>query len=231
MTQYWGSRAEDFAQLRLREWKSNKHEQWLTEIEKYLPDRGQLKILDIGTGTGYFAFLLASKGHQVTGIDLTEEMIEEAKKTADLLQIQAEFCVMDAEEPEFAEEEFDVIVTRNLTWQLPHLEQAYSKWYGLLKKDGVLINFDADYCREQKVENLPEEHAHNHISQEQLNEYEHMKAELRDMQQPRPAWDMEILKTLGFEKIRIDRTVWQRIYAAQDEFYNPTPIFCLVGKK
>lgn len=55
-------------------------ELWLTEITKYLPQR-PCKILDVGTGTGFFANLLAQYHHEVEGIDLTTSMIEQAKQS------------------------------------------------------------------------------------------------------------------------------------------------------
>jgi ubiquinone/menaquinone biosynthesis C-methylase UbiE len=55
------------------------------------------------------------------------------------------FKIMDAEELDFASESFDALVTRNLTWTLPHIEKAYHEWFRILKPGGVLINFDADY--------------------------------------------------------------------------------------
>jgi ubiquinone/menaquinone biosynthesis C-methylase UbiE len=39
------------------------------------------EILDVATGTGGLAFAFAKKGYGVIGIDLSEEMIEVAKKT------------------------------------------------------------------------------------------------------------------------------------------------------
>lgn len=114
---YWSQRAEAFGDQRLREYFDEKHEEWLRELWRYLPDveSGKTRILDVGTGTGFFAFLLAGEGYRVTGIDLTEDMIVKARETAEKLKIFPEFLVMDAEEPSFGEESFDVIVTRNLT--------------------------------------------------------------------------------------------------------------------
>ena len=77
---YWTQRSHDFAQLRLKELNSVMAERWLREIAKHIPAGGQLRILDVGTGTGFFAFLLSSLGHRVTGIDLTPSMIQEAKE-------------------------------------------------------------------------------------------------------------------------------------------------------
>ena len=224
---YWSQRAEDFAQLRIRELESGKRELWLAEIEKYFPAGQKMDILDVGTGSGFFAMLLGAEGHRVTGIDLCPDMIDEARKTAALLGIPAEFHVMDAERPDFSPARFDAVITRNLTWTLPHLPEAYRNWRGLLKSGGVLLNFDADYCREKKERPLPANHAHKKVSPALTAEYEHIKDELRPGQRPRPAWDVELLTEAGFHDIQVDPTVWERLYRDMDEFYNPTPIFTI----
>lgn len=229
MRSYWTRRADGFSRQRLREFSGGMHERWLAEFHRYLPADRQMKILDLGTGTGFFAFLLADEGHRVTGIDLTEKMIEEARRDSGVLGIDADFFVMDAERPEFAPGSFDALVTRNLTWGLPHLGEAYRSWHRLLKPGGILINFDADYCREKQDAPLPENHAHKQIAPELVQEYEQFKAVLRPVQQPRPAWDEKLLKAAGFRDIRIDTGVWKRIYREFDEFYNPTPIFTITA--
>ncbi|MFA9463090.1 MAG: class I SAM-dependent methyltransferase [Velocimicrobium sp.] len=231
VTDYWSSRAEQFNKLKMKELKSDMRRRWLAEFRKYLPAQKGLKILDIGTGTGFFCFLLAGEGHELTGIDLTEEMIQEARKSSTILQIPATFYVMDAEMPEFLDKSFDVIVTRNVSWTLPDLGLAYQRWYHLLKNDGVFINFDADYCRESNHQKLPKNHAHAKITQEQWNAYEHLKGELRPISNKRPAWDVELLKFAGFKEITIDEQVGDRIYSDIDQFYNPTPIFTIVARK
>ena len=151
---YWSHRAEAFEAQRLREYDSEKRERWLAEFFRYLPQGKTLRVLDIGTGTGFFACLFAAEGHEATGIDLTPDMIAHAEHMAAVLGLDARFQIMDAEEPEFEPESFDVLVTRNLTWTLPHIAKAYREWYKLLKPGGVLINFDADYSRNIRDENL-----------------------------------------------------------------------------
>lgn len=228
---YWTARAEKFNELKVQELKSDMRERWLEEFKQHLPAQKGLKILDIGTGTGFFCFLLAAEEHELTGIDLTEDMIQEARKTSTILQIPATFYVMDAEMPAFKAESFDVIVTRNVSWTLPDLNKAYGSWYHLLKKDGMLINFDADYCREKNDQRLPENHAHSKISDAQWNAYEKLKDELRPITNPRPEWDAELLKLIGFKEITIDEQVGDRIYKEIDQFYNLTPIFTIVARK
>lgn len=228
---YWNERAESFLELRHKEFHSDMSGRWMAELERYLPKSSGLNILDIGTGTGYFSLLLSGAGHQCTGIDLSEEMILRAKETSAAHHAPAAFFVMEAENPDFPDGSFDVIVTRNLTWTLPHLPQAYKRWFGLLKEGGILINFDADYCHEDSNAPLPEKHAHKDISEHLHQEYESMKDMLRPTQQLRPQWDVRLLEQTGFKNVSVDTGVWKRIYREFDEFYNPTPIFAITARK
>ena len=62
---YWTKRAPSFVRQRLREFESPKRGLWLRELSRYLPKEKRLRILDVGTGTGFFACLLAAEGHEV----------------------------------------------------------------------------------------------------------------------------------------------------------------------
>ncbi len=52
-------------------------------------------ILDIGCGTGSHALILSKRGYSVTGIDLSEVMIEKAKNKAEIEKLATEFLVQD----------------------------------------------------------------------------------------------------------------------------------------
>lgn len=230
---YWTERSGDFAGLRKKELQCDMADLWWKEISAYLPKGRPLQILDVGTGSGFFAILLAEKGHQVTGIDLTPSMIEEAEKLAQSQGTEARFFVMDAECPEFADESFDVVISRNLTWTLPHPDKAYEQWSRVLKKGGILLNFDADYgnqvCSDQN--GLPEHHAHKQIGNRLLKECDAIKEKLDINHYVRPVWDVHTLLQQGMKEIRIDTGVSSRVYAKKDEFYNPAPVFAICAVK
>lgn len=140
---------------------------------------------------------------------------------------------MDAENPDFTDESFDVIVTRNLTWTLPDAARAYKEWIRVLKTGGVLINADANYGADNFADttNLPSNHAHFTVGDAMMNECEEIKRQLPISSYIRPAWDVEILGKLGVKKFSIDTGISERIYTKKDEFYNPTPMFLLCVEK
>ncbi|MGN0292819.1 MAG: class I SAM-dependent methyltransferase [Lachnospiraceae bacterium] len=230
---YWSERSESFAGQRRQELECGMAAAWQAEIEKYIPMDRELKILDVGTGTGFFAILLGRLGHHVTGIDLTPSMIEEAKRLAAEKQTEADFFVMDAEKPEFADESFDVVISRNLTWTLPHPAHAYEQWIRILKRGGILLNFDADYGNEKTADfsELPINHTHRLLGNRLLEECDAIKAQLDISRYVRPLWDIQTLFDLGVEKIRIDTGISRRIYKKQDALYNPTPMFAICAVK
>src|SRR5687768_13945737 len=72
-------------------------EQMLTLIEKITGDRKDLRILDLGCGSGRHSLSLAKRGYKnITGIDLSPTLLEVAKQTAqeEGLNIRFEQCDM-----------------------------------------------------------------------------------------------------------------------------------------
>lgn len=230
---YWEKRSESFLEQRRSELANPIAKRWMKEIEKQIPAGRRLKILDVGCGAGFFSILLAKEDHEVFGIDLTPEMIENAIQLAEEENADCCFQVMDAENPMFADETFDVVISRNLTWTLPNAEHAYGEWMRVLKTGGVLLNFDANYGKDDAsdAKDLPEQHAHFKVGNEMLEECERIKAQLPISRKNRPAYDVAVLCENTAGEIRIDTSLGKRIYLEKDEFYNPAPMFSICAVK
>lgn len=233
---YWTARAHDFASVRKNELKDSISERWLNEFGRFFSNDNQLDILDVGTGSGYFAILLSKAGHKVTGIDITENMLLEAEETAIDCGVGPRFIKMDAQELSFEDNSFDVIVTRNLTWTLPEPQKAYAEWYRVLRPGGILLNFDADYAENvrnhnQKLSYINPSDIYGHIGV--TKELEKENAELTLMMPAgvnvRPAWDMELMRQYGFVGISCDTTAGQRILCEHD--LPDAPMFMICGRK
>ena len=84
-------------------------------ILEYAPSKDCLDILDIGTGPGFFPIVLSQGGHNVTGIDLTENMIEFARFNLARESASAKLMTMDCQDLKFPDNSFDLLICRNLT--------------------------------------------------------------------------------------------------------------------
>lgn len=114
------------------------------------------------------------------------------------------FREMDAQALSYAEESFDVVLSRNLTWTLPEPEKAYREWFRVLKSGGWLLNFDADYAanvRSHSMQNckVAPDSPYGHIGMTDALQQENDEITLTmDIGQLRPAWDMRVLRRIGF---------------------------------
>jgi ubiquinone/menaquinone biosynthesis C-methylase UbiE len=97
-------------------------------------------VLDVGCGTGGNAAYLARKiGCKVTGIDISDLMIEQAKKRIENLDLdnRLNFFVGDAYHLDFQDETFDAVLTVFVS-QFLDLERAFPEFMRVLKKGGFL---------------------------------------------------------------------------------------------
>lgn len=82
------------------------------------------RIIDVGTGTGRGAFLLAAAGARVTGIDASEEMLAIARTRAREMHIAVDFTVGDAHKVEFSDRSFDIAVSLRVLMHTPRWRQC-----------------------------------------------------------------------------------------------------------
>jgi len=76
-------------------------------IEKEINYDKSLKILDIGCGTGRHSIELAKRGYHVTGIDLSDSMLNRAREKAKAENLEIDFRQQDARTLPFSNE-FDL---------------------------------------------------------------------------------------------------------------------------
>ena len=232
---YWTQRSHDFGTVRKNELENEMGQRWLREIERFLPEGGSLDILDVGTGTGFFAVLLAQQGHRVEGIDLTPAMLEEARTLAKQRNLDITFREMDAQNLAYPDGTFDVVISRNLTWTLPDPERAYASWFRVLKPGGVLLNFDADYAahvRSHSVQNrkVAPDSPYGHVGMTDALQQENDAITLSmDIGQARPEWDGKVLTRIGFQSCQADTQVGKRLLGELD--LTTAPMFGIFARK
>ncbi len=78
-------------------------------IQREINHDKNCKILDIGCGTGRHAIELSIRGYNVTGVDLSESMIEKAREKAANHDLNVDFQIEDARNLPF-NNQFDLVV-------------------------------------------------------------------------------------------------------------------------
>ncbi|HZK18856.1 MAG TPA: class I SAM-dependent methyltransferase [Clostridia bacterium] len=131
---------------------ANKYDRWYTtpkgrishQIEKkavyaYLkPQKGQ-SLLDIGCGTGQYSLDLASMGLEVTGVDISRAMLDQARAKAADSVFPANFIEADAMNLPFPDESFDLVLSVTALEFVPDLPRALKEAFRVLKKGGRLV--------------------------------------------------------------------------------------------
>lgn len=214
----WNRRAKDFDKSPGHGIHSGREkEAWVNLLTRVL-GKDQLEILDVGTGTGVIALVLAEMGHKVTGVDIAEEMVQKAREKAKNLNLFADFRVGDAEELPFADNSFDALINRHVVWSLPHPEKAMAEWKRVLRPGGKLIIIDSNWgntaplpkrlwCFGAQLLILVTERRNpwQSFAHRNMDKYLPMR------QRKRPEADLEILRGLGFqvEVTKVDIPRWE----------------------
>ena len=202
--QYWNSRAEGYT-LSNREELEDEHRifLWEQQIRRALNGRICRHVLDVGCGPGFFSVLLARLGYEVTAVDYTENMLAEARKNAVHYGVDIDFRRMDAQKLDFEDGIFDLVISRNVLWNLEQPEQAYREWLRVLKPNGTVMNFDgnfyyyvtdAEYGDRTRWE-------HKHMQGINANSIDRIGEHLPMARRLRPEWDVQELQKLGAKEV------------------------------
>lgn len=84
-------------------------------------------ILDVGTGTGRAALLMARGGARVTGVDASEEMLAIARERAAEQGVKVAFATGDAHALAFPDRSFDVVISLRVVMHTPRWTECVAE--------------------------------------------------------------------------------------------------------
>jgi ubiquinone/menaquinone biosynthesis C-methylase UbiE len=141
ISNYWDWRSQTYDNGRCGFQEAEKSV-WKKELMPVLKCEKDLSVLDVGTGPGFLALILAEMGHKVTGVDISKGMLEKARENARAMNLKIDFIHADGEKLPFEEESFDLLVNRHLLWTLPNPKKAAEEWTRVLKRNGRILAID-----------------------------------------------------------------------------------------
>ena len=118
-------------------------ERWRKRVAKLAigsAPHGHPVVLDMATGTGDLAFAIANAGaSRVVGLDFSTEMIDEARRKAQVRSGNVEFVVGDAMQPPLPEGTFDACTVSFGLRNMPDYDAAIRSMAQMLKPGGTFI--------------------------------------------------------------------------------------------
>ena len=203
ITDYWTTRAEGYSDRTADELAGPRGAIWEKRLRDALHTAPDGLVVDLGCGPGLFTLLAARTGREALGIDLTPEMLRQARTNHRRFapQSSVSFLAADVE-------------------HLPALQEIKR----VLKPAGVLYYVDGNHYRYltdprwaklHAVQTPVYGHEARFVKGVDTSPMERMARELPLTYAERPQWDETVLTRLGFRSICI-RTLDTQAASADD---------------
>ncbi|PSQ28183.1 class I SAM-dependent methyltransferase [Halobacteriales archaeon QS_9_67_15] len=107
-------------------------------VRSLLPALGDARVLDVGCGNGHYSARLADRGADVLGVDLSEEMVRQARRQHG---DSATFRQGDVTEglDSVGGEEFDIVLCQHVLSHVPSVESAIGEFARVLQPEGTVV--------------------------------------------------------------------------------------------
>jgi ubiquinone/menaquinone biosynthesis C-methylase UbiE len=127
-------KAERFAAL-----QAERAEALAQRLDELLPLSGEERVLDVGAGTGAFAYALAPRVREVVAVDRDEEMAERARRDA---PANVTIVVGDGEQLPFDDFTFDISITARTLHHTQRPELVIAELARVTQPGGSLLVVD-----------------------------------------------------------------------------------------
>lgn len=128
-------------------------------LRKEMMQKAKGRVLDVACGTGR-NFAHFGKDCEVTGIDISPEMLEKARAKANTVSLKIDVREMDVEHLDFASQEFDTVVSTLGLCTYPNPIVAIQEMTRVCKSSGTLLFLEHGISDRKWLNNLQHRCAH-----------------------------------------------------------------------
>ena len=117
----------------------NIDKRWRSKAVRRICQTRPQHVLDIACGTGDFSIALAQAGvSQITGIDISEGMLEVGREKVRKLGLDIRMQIDDCEKLSFPADEFDAVSVAFGVRNFEHMQTCLGEMYRVLRPEGML---------------------------------------------------------------------------------------------
>lgn len=240
---YWTDASDNYDSIIHDELNSFRAKAWTKLISENAPLKPTLDILDAGCGPAFFSILLSKAGHRVVGLDGSSGMLNHANQNALEYSVHPLFVKGDCHSLPFADNSFDLVISRNVTHTLRDHRQVYAEWHRVLRPGGKLLIFDANWhlvqtdagirkqfaCREKEcIERYGANFSggKREVENCEITSSHHLGTCIR------PDWDISILEQAGYNNISTEKNIIDGLWDDKEKLiYGATPMFMIAATK
>lgn len=125
-------------QMRLED-KERHFRNYLRILEPHINVNASTKILEVGTGTGWFPLLCRKHGLNCKGLEISPQLIEFAHKVGKTYGIEPHIELGNLEDTDIGSSEYDVIIVSSVFEHVEYWQRGLEKVYRALKSGGVVF--------------------------------------------------------------------------------------------
>lgn len=96
-------------------------------------------ILDLGCGTGHLSEMLQNRGANVTGIDISPNMLQKARESSEHLGLGINYRLMDVHDLCFDADTFEAVFSMVAVEFIPDTDLAFKNVAKVVKRGGAVI--------------------------------------------------------------------------------------------
>ena len=223
VTSHWDNRATSYHfNMNKDFFIGNVMEGWRNLFSTFIGDVGPLQVLDAGCGPAVLTRLLLDLGHQVTAVDVSDQMLQAAREVIGPDNDRVRFFQGDVADLPFDEGVFDLIINRYLVWTLPEPVKALREWRRLLRPGGRLCIIDTNWYYHYYRSRLNRWWVNTYQLYYQVRSgfnsgqklATHYARDLPCTHVLRPHWDVGLLTGLDFENLEVYHDIGPQVFGA-----------------
>jgi 2-polyprenyl-3-methyl-5-hydroxy-6-metoxy-1,4-benzoquinol methylase len=115
------------------------YESCLRSVEKFRPITPETKIIEIGTGSGYFPIYCALRGLNCKGLEISQPLIERAHDNAKRHGVEIEIQLGNLETTDIGQNVYDVAMASSVFEHVEHWRVGLKRVYDCLKPGGAMF--------------------------------------------------------------------------------------------